>query len=164
MCVLVYFPQYMLTLHRFRQETPCYGRQWDSIVFHRQTSHTHVHTELKGSLCSQSEVQIKPSKVLLVYPKVHILITIAPIWSYKYTDSHKIRSGYSEMALLRWCLISGRRKDGKVHPKNCPQLQETAGQSICDWFLLNTIMHTHARHLSIRHGLKKGATSSHMKD
>lgn len=38
----------------------------------------------------------------------------------------------------------------------CPQLQETAGQSICDWFLTYKILHTHARHLSIQHSLKKG--------
>lgn len=54
-------------------------------------------------------------------------------------------SGYSEMAFLVWCLISGCCKVGNVHAKIT--LQEMAGQSICDWSLSNTI--THTRHLSI---------------
>lgn len=75
MCALVYFSQYMLTVHRFSQETPCYGRQQDSfclLYYYHQTLHTQIHTGLEGSLRSQSEVQIKPSKVLLVYQKYSI--------------------------------------------------------------------------------------------
>lgn len=56
------------------------------------------------------------------------------------------------MAFLVWCLISGRCKVGNVHAKIT--LQETAGQSICDWSLSNTI--THTRHLSIWHRIKEG--------
>lgn len=63
--------------------------------------------------------------------------------SYKYRETHKIRSGYSEMALLWWCLISGRCKEGKVHPKNT-NLPPTTGNGRPEHLRLVPLEYNHA--------------------
>lgn len=87
--------------------------------------------------------------------------------SYKYIETHKIRSGYREMALLWWCLISGRRNEGKVHPKNT-NLPPTTGNGRPEHLRLVPLEYNHAHactpSVHPTQSKERGATSSHMKD